>query len=239
MEQGQANIGNLLGMARTAVEARNDDEAISYFNRVLEIDPSISEAWMGKGYAVARQSSLANVRMREMAVSFGHAIATMPQEEQPSTANLAIAELTKVGLATLVQMLDHVTQFGAVAGAAERRASVSLAILDAMDVGMRWMPNFEPGLRLIVNAGKEALAGGLSPAKAVEVEAKIAAARNALRIINPEVAAAEDLAEVDAAKLETLRTEARAHQRKVDSWATLVGLGVVAFVFLLWLLSRI
>ncbi|WP_341210693.1 hypothetical protein [Sphingomonas paucimobilis] len=238
MEQGRINIANLLGMARTAVEARNDDEAISYFNRVLEIDPTVSEAWLGKGYAVSRQSSLANVRMREMAVAFGHAIATTPPSVQPETAHLAIAELTNVGMATLIQMLEYVAQFISVAGTAERRASVSLAILDAMGVGMRWMPDYEPGLRLIVNVGKEALAGGLSPAQTAEVEAKIAEARKTLRVINPDMAAAEDLAEADAGKLAQVRAEAAAHQRKVDGWATYVGLGIAAFFALLWLLVR-
>lgn len=238
MEQGQANIGNLLGMARTAVEARNDDEAISYFNRVLEIDPTVSEAWLGKGYAVARQSSLANVRMREMAVSFGHAIATTPKEAQPDTARLAIAELTNVGLKTSIQMLEHVAQFASAPGMAERRSSVSLAILDAMDVGMRWMPEFEPGLRLIVSAGNDALAGALSPSQTAEVQAKIAEARRTLRVLNPEAAAAEEAAEADAAKVVQMRAEAVEQQRKVDGWATSVGLGIAALALLLWLVTR-
>lgn len=238
MEQGQANIGNLLGMARTAVEARNDDEAISYFNRVLEIDPTVSEAWLGKGYAVARQSSLANVRMREMAVSFGHAIATTPKEAQPDTARLAIAELTNVGLKTSIQLLEHVAQFAEVPGTAERRASVSLAILDAMDVGMRWMPDFEPGLRLIVSAGNDALGGALNPSQTTEVQARIAEARKALRIINPEAAAAEEAAEAKAAKLVQMKAEAAEQQRKVDGWAAKVGLGIAALALILWLITR-
>ena len=47
------SLSNLLGMARTALEADNVSEAESYFNRVLELDPRNSEAWIGKGKAAA------------------------------------------------------------------------------------------------------------------------------------------------------------------------------------------
>ncbi|MEK9211359.1 hypothetical protein [Sphingomonas sp. 2378] len=238
MAQGHDAIPNLLGMARTAVEAGNNEEAISYFNRVLEIDPTVSEAWLGKGNAVAQQSSLDNVRMREVAVSFGHAIATSPEEDRPLTARFAIAELTNIGLKTLIRLQEHVVQFAAVQGMAERRATVSLAILDAMEVGLRWVPDFEQGLKLMVSAGKEALSAGLTPTMAAEVQGKIAAARAKLRVINPEEAAAEDAAEADAAKLEQIRAEAAAHQRQVDSWAAYVAFGIAGMAFLLWLFTR-
>jgi tetratricopeptide (TPR) repeat protein len=238
MDQDRSRIPNLLGMARTAVEAGNSDEAISYFNRVLEIDPTVSEAWLGKGQAVAGQSSLANVRLREMAVSFGHAIATAPEDEQQDAAHLAIAELTNAGLKTLILMLDHVAQFPGVQGTAELRSAVSLAILDAMDVGLRWMPNFEPGLRLIVSAGNEALAGALAPDQAARVQIKIATARGALRVINPDAAAAQDAAEADAAKRATIQLEEAARQKQVDGWAVSIGLGLAAFFMLLWLFTR-
>ena len=59
------NIANLLGMAKTAAMGGNNQEALSYFNRVLEIDPTVSEAWMGKGAAAAWQSNLVNIRLPE------------------------------------------------------------------------------------------------------------------------------------------------------------------------------
>ena len=50
------SITNLLGLARTADVAGNDAEAETYYNRVLELDPTISEAWIGKGKSAGWQS---------------------------------------------------------------------------------------------------------------------------------------------------------------------------------------
>ena len=64
----QVNVGptlkNLLGLARTADISGNAAEAEIYYNRVLEIDPSISEAWFGKGKSAGWQSSIKNMRFR-------------------------------------------------------------------------------------------------------------------------------------------------------------------------------
>ncbi len=238
MEQGQANIGNLLGMARTAVEARNDDEAISYLNRVLEIDPTISEAWMEKGRAVARQSSLQNVRMHETAVAFGHAIGTAPDPERAITAELAAKELTICGMKTLTQLHDHVAQFAGVAGLAERRVSVSLAIMDAMDVGMRWMPNFATGLRLVVRAGTEALSAGLTPNLEADVCNRVSVAKEKLRAVDPAFATEEELAENAARAEAERRADEEPIEKKAERFAMYAVIAVVVVAVIMTIATR-
>ena len=65
-EQNQPTIDSLLELARHAAQSKNHGEAETYFTKVLEIDPSRYEAWLGKGEAAAWQSSLANFRGNEL-----------------------------------------------------------------------------------------------------------------------------------------------------------------------------
>lgn len=44
-------VGNLMMMAETAIEATNWEEALQFFNKVLEKDISNSDAWLGNSFA--------------------------------------------------------------------------------------------------------------------------------------------------------------------------------------------
>lgn len=85
--ESTGNINNLLGMARTALLGGNHQEALEYFNRVLEIDPNISEAWIGKGKSAAWQSNLVNIRLPEALISFQHAIANSDPSQKNAVTN--------------------------------------------------------------------------------------------------------------------------------------------------------
>jgi hypothetical protein len=53
-----SNVATLIGMAKTAELGSNNAEALGYYNRALEIDPTIVDAWIGKGKAASWQSTL-------------------------------------------------------------------------------------------------------------------------------------------------------------------------------------
>ena len=58
----QGDTGNLMIMAETAVEATNWDEALGYYNKVLEKEISNSDAWLGKGIATVYTSKIGNIK---------------------------------------------------------------------------------------------------------------------------------------------------------------------------------
>jgi len=68
------NKENYLVLARTAALAGNNDEALNYFNKVLELDPINVNAWFGKGEASGWLSSISNLRFGEMTVAFESAL---------------------------------------------------------------------------------------------------------------------------------------------------------------------
>lgn len=68
------NKENYLVLARTAALAGNYEEALSYFNKVLEIEPANVNAWFGKGESSGWLSTVSNLRFGEMIVAFEGAL---------------------------------------------------------------------------------------------------------------------------------------------------------------------
>ena len=73
-------IENYLEMATNAMDAGNNQEAESYCNKIIEIDPSNYKAWMLKGKASAWQSTLQNSRVDEGVAAFIKGIKNAPEE---------------------------------------------------------------------------------------------------------------------------------------------------------------
>jgi tetratricopeptide (TPR) repeat protein len=64
--------GNKFRLAEVAFEGENYDEAISYYNSCLEIDPSFFESWLKKGLSQLFTSSIGNMQATQ-------AVATLKQ----------------------------------------------------------------------------------------------------------------------------------------------------------------
>jgi len=136
-----ANIDNLLGMARTAAISGNQAEAFTYFNRVLEIDPTIAEAWIGKGKAAAWQSTLVNLRLNEALVAFRHAIATTPESERETLADDLATQMNAIIVALYQVARAHMIEYVALSNSwSDYLGQVSL-MFDALDGVAEWSPN--------------------------------------------------------------------------------------------------
>lgn len=61
----QSETGNLMAMAETAIDATNWEEALQYFNRVLENEITNSDAWLGKGIAIVYTSKIGDLKINE------------------------------------------------------------------------------------------------------------------------------------------------------------------------------
>ena len=73
--------GNLMSMAETAIEATNWEEALQYFNRVLEKDISNSDAWLGKGIAIVYTSKIGDIKINEAIAYWKNALKHAPIQE--------------------------------------------------------------------------------------------------------------------------------------------------------------
>ncbi|MBN3557925.1 hypothetical protein [Sphingomonas yabuuchiae] len=211
-------------MARTAVEAGNDEEAIAYFNRVLEADPTVSEAWWGKGLAVARLSSLKNIRLRETAVAFGHAIGTAADDEKPGIASQAAAELTKLGSTIFTNAQLHWREFRTTDGAWSTCVNAGLEVIEALQTIQKWQPGYVPAQLEIVTICVTLLNQGVGPKLDAQCRETLDQTVADIQVQDPEYVPPALAAESAAAK------EARAVEAKANSDA--IGY-VVLFIVLI------
>ena len=65
---------NFLQMADSALEGEEDEEALNYYNKVLEEDTSYSAAWFGKGSALINTSKIGDIKMSGTIASFKNAV---------------------------------------------------------------------------------------------------------------------------------------------------------------------
>lgn len=180
------NIDNLMGMGRSAELARNNDEAISYYNRVLEADPTYSEAWFGKGRAAGWLSSLANIRINETVVAFGHAIGSSESDERQARAERAADEIGPLVQALYKMARDHAIQFPTVADSQAKYITISATLLDVLTNARQWNPNNRANLETEVLIARQLLDRGTTPEYGAVLRSQMDDANTRLEAIDPE-----------------------------------------------------
>ncbi|MFS2217651.1 CFI-box-CTERM domain-containing protein [Telluria sp. Tellsp104] len=194
------NIDNLLGMARNASQAGNVEEAQSYYNRVLELDPTVSEAWLGKGKAAGWQSSLAHMRFTEMLLAFNHAVANAPADTKSAVIAQCVQE-ANVLIVTLYGMArKNLLEFVALANTWTTYIAQVAQMLDALEAVHEWNRQHRDTLENIVHLCKDNIEGityrdpyqnnvskgwKLSPEYEAKMRSRLNAATTKLRLIDP------------------------------------------------------
>ena len=181
-----ANIDNLLGMARTAELARNNDEAISYYNRVLEADPTVADAWLGKGRCAGWLSTLANLRTPEMLIGFQHAMANTPDDQKAAMAVRANSDAVAICSAMYSLAHKHQADFPTLDSARSVYVASAVTILDALRGVRDWNPNNRAGLELEVRAAQDLLNLGMSAESKPLIAKQLDEAASGIEAIDPD-----------------------------------------------------
>jgi hypothetical protein len=192
-------LGNYLGLARTALRAGNNAEAEQYFNRMLEIDATISEAWIGKGKAAAWQSTLGNMRLSELEVTFSHAMATASEAERTAVVDTCVSEMNTV-VATMYGMArNHMLEYIALDSTWVTYLAQVSQLLDGLETALKWDDTNQITLKNIVQLCKDNIEGvafrdpyndnvprswHLSPEYEARVKARLDAASAKLRALD-------------------------------------------------------
>lgn len=192
---------NLLGMARTAMTAGNQAEAESYYNRVLELDPEISEAWIGKGKSAGWQSTLSNMRFGEILTCFGHAIATASPEEKDATIESCVFEINHLVVTLYGMSRKHMLEFVSLPDTWPAYISNVGAMLSTLETTSSWRPSERTTLENIVHLCKDNIEGvayrdeldrnlpkswKLSDQYEAQLRQKMDEAAKAIRLLDPE-----------------------------------------------------
>jgi len=141
---------NWMVMAETAREGGNYDEAINYYNKILEEDSSHSASWFGKGSAIIWSSSLGNIRMPEALTYFKNAIQfSKSNKMKNSVAN----ELTSIALPFYNSSKNHYDEYHELDNAVVEFADRCDLIESGLSFGLECDPSNEAlidtGLNLV------------------------------------------------------------------------------------------
>lgn len=171
-----ASLDNWLGLARSAELARNNAEAIAYYNRILEVEPRSPEAWLGKGRAAGWLSSLAHLRIEETIVAFGHAIGSADADDQAAIARRAAGDLTAI-CAGIYNLADqHRRDHPEAASSRATYVSAASHLSDAVERALAWDAACLPAHRLAARIATDLLnLGALDTAKAMLTERRAGA----------------------------------------------------------------
>lgn len=150
---------NLLGMARTAELAGNSEEALGYFNRVLELNPKESDAWLGKGKAAGWLSTLAHFRLNETLVAFGHAIATADESNKASVTAEAVVEVNKLVSALYGMARRHLDEYVALPDSWNQYVTQIAQLIDVTEAARGWDPSNQFTLENIIHLCKDNMEG--------------------------------------------------------------------------------
>lgn len=154
----QRNVETLLGMAKTAELGANNAEALEYYNRVLEIEPTITEAWLGKGRSASWQSSLANFRVAEGLIAFQHAISTAG-ENREAVIRTAVEEINKIISALYGMSRNHLEEYAALDQTWPSYINQTAQMLEALEQARDWDPLNRIVLENIVHLSKNNIEG--------------------------------------------------------------------------------
>lgn len=154
-----ASVATLMGMAQTAALAGNNEEALSYFNRVLESDPRNSDAWIGKGKAAGWQSTLANFRVSEMLVAFGHAIANADPDAKSPVVQSLVLEANHLIVTIYGIARNHMLEFVSLANSWSEYLMRMSQMLDSLEIVISWDDNDRTTLENIIHICKDNIEG--------------------------------------------------------------------------------
>lgn len=153
------NIENLLGLARSANAGNNLQEAEKYYTKVLEIDPKISEAWIGKGTTAGWQSSLVHMRFDEMLVAFKNAIATAPDSEKEATLAQCLIHANAIVSAIYKISIDHLAEFASLQDSWDTHIQMTIKSILFLDEINSWGTQNKAILENIVELCKDNIDG--------------------------------------------------------------------------------
>lgn len=155
---------SLLELARAARQGRNFYEAEKYYTKLLEIDHSFTEAWIGKGQACGMQSTASNLRISEAMVAFGRAISSSPPGERDKTEGLCIRLATKIAVESFSVCYDYILNYYNTNYVRGRDAWVhffekTTLLIDSLEEMSGWSPDWAISYEVIESISRKVLEG--------------------------------------------------------------------------------
>ena len=135
----KSEFGNFLMMAETAEEATNYEEAINYYNKILEKDTMYADAWLGKGNCIIYTSKIADIRMKEALTYWKNAI-KFAEHKAPMQLRVS-KEINKVVQTFFPTLINHYSQYSGLDDSYAELASRFLILEGGIDYACQICPD--------------------------------------------------------------------------------------------------
>lgn len=147
LQQAEAQAGEVknskfagtLMIAETAQEGGSYEEAINYFNKVIEQEPSFADAWLNKGICMVRTSKIGDLKIPEAISSWKAAIkfAKNPEAMKKRVAT----EITDAVSGFYPVLEQHYLQFHNLDSALQEHGSRFLLLESALSLALEFSPS--------------------------------------------------------------------------------------------------
>ena len=107
IKKATPSVESYLKLGRTAKAAKNNKEAYDYYNKVLELDPTNVESWLGKAECASWQSTINEPRVQELITNFEKAI----ECSSPDIREETIKQGTQLANIFLVAYYDQISKY--------------------------------------------------------------------------------------------------------------------------------
>ena len=137
------SLKNWLVLAKAASESGNNPEAYDYYTRVLEVDPSNSEAWAGKAEAAGWMSTLSSFRLPEMLGGFQKSIEYSSPQTQGEAKRVAAEMITNIIAAYYKIARAHLLEFIALDNTWQEYLSQCELMMTGLETARSYWPENE------------------------------------------------------------------------------------------------
>ncbi len=134
-EVSKAPYGSLLLIADTALEGGNNSEAYTYYNKVIEMSPTFADAWLKKGIAMVRMSTIGDLKISE-AIGSWKAAMKWAKKPEPMKKRVAL-EINNVVTDFYPVLENHFLKFRTVDDALSEHLSRFITLESAMDYAVQ------------------------------------------------------------------------------------------------------
>jgi tetratricopeptide (TPR) repeat protein len=105
------SLTNLILLAEKAANANNEQEAYDYYTRILEIEPTNSKAWYGKGLAAAWLSNLTHFRFDEFLNCINNSLEYSADDGKEEIKSRVVLDIYEIGKACFNLSKQHLENF--------------------------------------------------------------------------------------------------------------------------------
>lgn len=126
-------IKNYLELAKNAEESDNYEEAINYYNKAIEFDLKLPEAWFGKGHCSGWSGNLRIIKINEMVKNFKKALEYSNEEDKEAMAKRIAKSIDGCSFAVYKLSYNHTVEFATVNGTYQEHLHRSIDVLDALE----------------------------------------------------------------------------------------------------------